>query len=103
MTEPLTVMLHLTILEDKLEAWEVFFADMRAKVAAEEPGTLKFDMNRVKGHPQRYLMIEEYADQAAWDFHSQKQTERGVKPAMRAFTAHPADFMILEPVGGSLR
>lgn len=103
MAETLKMILPITIIEGKNADFEAFFAKMRAQVAAEEPGTLRFDMNRVKDKPQRYVMIEEYADEAAWAFHGQKQAERNVVPAMIQFTAAHPDFMFLEPVGGPLR
>lgn len=97
------MILPLTIAEGQYDAWEAFFAGMRASVAEEEPGTLRFDLFRVKDRPGRYTMIEQYADQAAWEAHSQKQGERGVVPQMIAFQAAPPDFQFLEAVGGKLR
>lgn len=99
----LWVTLKLAIIEAKIPEWEIFFADMRAKVAAEEPGTLMFNMHRVQGQPGSYVMIERYADQAAWDAHSVKQGERGVVPEMMAFAAGPPEFLFLEAVAGPLR
>lgn len=97
------MILPLTIAEGQYAAWETFFADMRASVAAEEPGTLRFDLFRVRDRPGRYTMIEHYDDQAAWDAHSRLQMERGVVPQMIAFQAAPPDFQFLEAVGGKLR
>jgi len=59
----------LPVKEDKAEEFEALLRDLMAKVKANEPGCLVYDMFKLKGEAATYVMMEQYASQADLDAH----------------------------------
>lgn len=65
----LTVIAKLPVKEGKMEEMKAAFSELIAKVAGEE-GTLLYSLNKDKGNPNLLVVVEQYKDKAALDFHS---------------------------------
>jgi len=66
----------LKIQEGKNEEFEAAFSEIQAKVIAEEPGCNFYACHRTDD-PTVYVVMEQYADQAALDAHSAHLREIG--------------------------
>lgn len=49
--------------------FEQIFKDLQAKVKANEPGALVYDLVKASNEPETYVAVEFYSDQAAFDAH----------------------------------
>lgn len=54
----------------KAEEFEAFYADLTAKVKANEPGNLFYELTRSRSDTAEYFALEFYRDQAAFDAHA---------------------------------
>lgn len=77
--------------ESQLEALMV---DLTAKVKANEPGNVTFDWVRDSTDRQRYLVIEQYADRKAFDFHNGTQYLKDFIPKLLACLQQPPTVTI---------
>ncbi|WP_174299538.1 putative quinol monooxygenase [Caulobacter sp. S45] len=55
--------------EGREAEFERTFAEMTAKVKANEPGNQMYQLTRSRTEPRTYKVLEMYADQAAFDAH----------------------------------
>jgi quinol monooxygenase YgiN len=74
----------LRVQPDKIELFEKIFAQLTAKVKANEPGALTYQLTRSRNEPTTYKCLELYRDQAAVDHHV---TTDHFKAAMRDLAA----------------
>ena len=54
----------------KVEEFEALYADLTAKVKANEPGNIFYELTRSRTDPDEYVALEFYRDQAAFDVHA---------------------------------
>ena len=64
------VVTTVRIQDGKTGAFEQLFRRLAAKVKANEPGALVYQLTRSRTEPNGYKMIEFYRDQAAFDAHA---------------------------------
>ena len=63
------IVANLTIHEGKNEEFEAVFAELQSAVAANEPGNNFYALHRSRESETAYVVLEQYADQAALDVH----------------------------------
>lgn len=63
------VVAKLTIAEGKHAEFEEVAKDLMAKVKANEPGTLTYQLYKSKKDPNVYIFMEQYASQADLEAH----------------------------------
>lgn len=67
-----------------------------APVVRAEPGCLRYDLHAVKGDPDRFILIEEWASQEALQAHDDSAHMRTADAANQAFRAGPAEVFLME-------
>jgi len=60
----------MKIQDGKAEEFEQIFRDLAAKVKANEPGALLYQLTKSRTEANTYKVMEMYADQAAIDHHA---------------------------------
>jgi quinol monooxygenase YgiN len=60
---------HVRTREGEERRLEELLLGLRDWVRQNEPGTLLYELFAVQGQPRTYRIVEEFADQAAWDAH----------------------------------
>lgn len=73
---------RLQIREGKEEEFEQVFAELTAAVRANEEGNLLYALHRSRNDPQTYVVLEQYADQAAVEAHQQSEHFRTIGARM---------------------
>jgi quinol monooxygenase YgiN len=73
-------------------------ATLTAQVKANEPGCTLFLYVKSVDKPQTYLVIEQYKDQAAFDFHHQTSYLNNFIPKMMACLHQPPDVVTCSDV-----
>jgi quinol monooxygenase YgiN len=61
----ITIIGHVTVRPDRIGAFEALFRDYAARVKANEPGALVYQLNRSRAEPSAYKVIEIYRDPQA--------------------------------------
>lgn len=74
------VVATLTIAEGKESEFEAVGKDLMAKVKANEPGTLTYQLYRSQKDPQTYVFLEQYASKDALDAHGQSDYFKAAMP-----------------------
>ena len=64
------VIARLTIQDGKNDEFEAVFAELQSAVAANESGNIFYGLHRSRENDTAYVVLEQYADQAALDAHS---------------------------------
>ncbi len=85
----------IPILPDKADEFEAIFIKRRARVLAQEPGTLLYDLLRSDQGPALYVVHEYFASEEAKRFHLESSTDH--EPMMACFDGTPTVHR-LEPV-----
>ncbi len=67
------VVATLRVQPDKAQAFEAGFADLAAKVKANEPGNLLYQLAKSRKEPGVYKVMELYRDQEALTAHGQTE------------------------------
>lgn len=65
------VVAKLTIQDGKQAEFEAVAKDLAAKVKANEPGTLTYQLYKVRGSETDYIFMEQYASEDALKVHGQ--------------------------------
>lgn len=63
------VIATLRIKEDQVQAFEAGFTDLAAKVRANEPGNVAYQLCKSRTEPNTYKVLELYTDQDALTHH----------------------------------
>jgi len=92
------VYVTLKIKDGQQEGFQSFFRRLREDIRAKEPGTLRYDLHQHRGDPSRYVIIEQYESDEAFDLHSEWQTKRGSRQDVMQYLEEPATFFKLEPL-----
>lgn len=71
-------------LPGKASEFEALFNQLKAKIRADEPGNVYFDLYRSKIEPDSYIVMERYIDQAALDMHKSSAHGAYFFPKIRA-------------------
>jgi quinol monooxygenase YgiN len=95
----LTIIGHVKIRPDRVEEFEQLFRAYAARVKANEPGALLYQLNRSRTESCAYAMIEIYRDAAALEAH---RATAYFRPAIEALgaclegAAQPEYFDVVE-------
>lgn len=94
----LTVTAALSVREDKIEEFEAAIAEARPAMLADE-GCLRYDLQRVNGSPNSYVMLEVYDSGDAIRRHGELDAFKALSGKLaELLTAEPV-ITVLKPVG----
>jgi quinol monooxygenase YgiN len=92
------VIARLKIQEGKNEEFEAIFKELQAAVAANEPNNNFYAIHRSANDPQTYVVLEQYADQAALDAHGKTDHFRTLGAKMGGCMAGAPEIEVMEAV-----
>lgn len=92
------VVATLKIQSGKEGEFETAMKDLMAKVKANEPETLTYQLYKSRGASDTYIMMEEYASQDALEAHGKTEYFRAAGPALGACLAGPPDLQYYDIV-----
>ena len=93
----LTVVARIPVKEGKMEEALKAFGELITQVAKEE-GTVLYSLNKDKANPNMLVVVEQYKDKAALDFHSSTPYFKAFFTAAGAFIGGKPEMFILEQV-----
>jgi quinol monooxygenase YgiN len=92
------VVTSVRVQEGKAEAFEQLFLRMAAKVKANEPGVLVYQLTRSRTEPNSYKMLEFYRDQAAFEEHAAAEYFQASMGDLASLIAAEPQVEFLDPV-----
>ena len=92
------VVAHLTINPEKQAEFEQVARDLMAKVKANEPGCLTYQLYKSKKSENAYIFMEQYADQSSLDAHGKTEYFQAAMPGLGACLAGAPDIQYYEIV-----
>ena len=95
----LTVVAKLPIKEGKMDEALAAFKTLMAGVATEE-GTTLYSLNKDKNRPDVLIVVEQYKDQTALDFHSATPHFKTFFAAGGAFIGGKPEIAVMEEIAG---
>lgn len=93
----LTVVAKIPVKEGKMDEAVAAFGQLIAKVASEE-GTVLYSLNKDIKNPNMLVVVEQYKDKAALDFHSSTPHFKAFFAASGAFIGGKPEMSIMEQV-----
>jgi quinol monooxygenase YgiN len=94
----ISVIATIEVQADKARAFEKIFLETAARVKANEPGCLLYQLTRCRNEPNLYKGIELYRDQAALDHHQTTDYFIAALPQMGACVAAEPTVEFLDVV-----
>ena len=94
----IAVVARFKVSPDRTGDFERMFADLRAKVMAEEPGCHVYHMVKSRKEADVYVAMEIYADQAALDLHGGTAWFQAARPQLIACLSAPPEREFLDTV-----
>jgi quinol monooxygenase YgiN len=95
----LTIVATLPIQNGKTADFEKVFAELAEKVLANEPGCKRYELCRSTVNPTTYVVVENYADQAAFDLHGKTPYFLEAFGKFGGLLAGAPKIEILKPIG----
>ena len=92
------VIARLKIQEGKNEEFEGIFKELQAAVAENEPENNFYAIHRSANDPQTYVVLEQYANQAALDAHGNTDHFKTIGAKMGACMAGAPEIEVMEAV-----
>lgn len=92
------VVATLKVQPDKVQAFEAIFLDLAAKVKANEPGAIIYQLTRDRGEPGVYKVLELYASEDALKHHGGTDYFKAAGAAMAPLMAARPDIEYLDAV-----
>lgn len=92
-----TVIAKLPIKEGKMDEALVAFKELMSKVAQEE-GTVLYSLNKDKANPNALIVVEQYKDKAAFDFHSSTPYFKAFFAGSGAFIGGRPEIALMEEI-----
>ena len=92
------IVVHLEIQDGKQAEFESVAKDLMAKVKANEPGCLTYQLYKKKGSETDYYFMEQYTDQAALDAHGKTEYFQAAQPGLGACLAGRPTLTMLDSV-----
>lgn len=92
------VVAKLTIAEGKHEEFEQVAKDLMAKVKANEPGTLTYQLYKSKSEPSVYIFMEQYASEDALKAHGASEYFKAAGPKLAPCLAGRPDIQYFDIV-----
>jgi quinol monooxygenase YgiN len=74
----------ITVLDGHQQKFETLFGELRAAIAAQEPGCLLYSLLKSATNPRAYIVQEQYRDRASLKEHEQSEHGRHYFPKIRA-------------------
>ena len=84
--------------EGREAEFERVFAEMTAKVKANEPGNQLYQLTRSRTEPRTYKVMEMYADQAAFEAHGSSDHYKEGGRALRELVEGRPEVELLDTV-----
>lgn len=92
------IVVHLSVADGKQSDFEAAAKGLIAKVKANEPGCLTYELYKKQGSETDYYFMEQYASQAALDAHGKTDYFRAAQPALGACLAGAPSLTMLNSV-----
>ena len=92
------IFVHLEIQDGKQAEFEAVAKDLMAKVKANEPGCLTYQLYKKKGSETDYYFMEQYTDQAALDAHGKTEYFKAAQPGLGACLAGRPTMTLMDSV-----
>jgi len=93
----LTVVAKLPVKEGKMDEAVAAFKALMSKVASEE-GTVLYSLNQDKANPNMLVVVEQYKDKAALDFHSSTPYFKEFFVASAAFIGGKPELSVMKEI-----
>ena len=94
----ITILARQVVKPDREADLQALMLDLTAKVKAEEPGCVTFDWVRDSGTERGYVVIEQYADQAAYERHLATAYLRDFLPRLAPLLDAPPAVSVCDDV-----
>ena len=95
----MTIVATLPVQEAKTAEFEKVFAELTAKVLANESGCKRYELCRSTANPTTYVVVENYVDQAAVDHHGKTPYFLEAMGKMGGFLSGAPTIEFLKPIG----
>jgi quinol monooxygenase YgiN len=92
------IVARLEIQEGKSEEFEAAFAELKSAVTANEPGVNFYSLHRSRESETTYVVLEQYADQAAFDAHGATDHMKTIGAKLGACFAEAPGIELLDAV-----
>lgn len=93
----ITVIAKLPVKEGKMDEAMAAFKVLMSKVASEE-GTVLYSLNLEKANPNTLVVVEQYQDKAALEFHSSTPHFKEFFTASVAFIGGKPEMMVMKEI-----
>lgn len=93
----ITVIAKLPVKEGKMDEAMAAFKVLMSKVASEE-GTVLYSLNVEKANPNTLVVVEQYQDKAALEFHSSTPHFKEFFTASVAFIGGKPEMMVMKEI-----
>lgn len=93
----ITVIAKLPVKEGKMDEAMAAFKVLMSKVASEE-GTVLYSLNQEKANPNTLVVVEQYKDKDALEFHSSTPHFKEFFTASIAFIGGKPEMMVMKEV-----
>ena len=93
----ITVIAKLPVKEGKMDEAMAAFKVLMSKVASEE-GTVLYSLNVEKANPNTLVVVEQYKDKAALEFHSSTPHFKEFFTASVAFIGGKPEMMVMKEI-----
>lgn len=93
----LTLIAKLPIKEGKMDEALAAFKTLMTHVASEE-GTVLYSLNQDKGNPNTLVVVEQYKDKAALEFHSSTAHFKDFFTASVAFIGGSPEMSVMKEI-----
>jgi len=97
MNKMLTIIAKIPVKEGKMEEALAAFQVLMSKVASEE-GTVLYSLNQDKANPNMLVVVEQYKDKAALEFHSSTQHFKDFFEASGAFIGGQPEMSVMKEI-----
>lgn len=81
-----------------LEPFEVVMAHVRP-VMMEDPGCLRYDLQRAGKDSSTYVLLERYSDRESLQRHTESEAFRGLEAQLRGLLTAAPEIQVLRAVG----
>jgi quinol monooxygenase YgiN len=93
----ITVIAKLPVKDGKMDEAIAAFKALMSKVASEE-GTVLYSLNQDKANPNTLVMVEQYKDKAALEFHSSTPYFKEFFVASGAFIGGKPEMSVMKEI-----
>ena len=92
------IVARLKIQEGKNEEFEAIFSELQAAVKANEPGCNFYQCHRARGDDTTYIVLEQYADQAAQEAHGASDHFKSIGAKLGGVMAGRPDIELMDSI-----